>query len=245
MGFQQHLTAPVRNRLFAPIVAACLLLALLIAGGVLAFVFSQSAGSDPPAEVSAFKKPPTSQPAAVFDVREANGTSLTILPANIDGEALTIELADGVTLEGFVAGRPADIEPGTSLTFIGEPDPVRNFVIRQVIAIREPVTSQADGLPQSAGGFTGAELLINPNHRIILWGPVESITFFPDANRTEVSLAGPDGPILVQIYSGIPLFFIEAYDSPIADGDRFAFHAPAGASPARAQAILIAPQGAR
>ncbi len=237
--------APSRRRLIAPVVAVVLVLALLVGGGAVAFIASQSAGSDAPPEAGPFLTPAPARPAAIFDVREANGASLTLLPANIEGEALTATLAAGVVLEALVPGPPSRIEPGQWLIFIGERDPVRNFVIRQVIAITEPGAPQADGLARSPAGFTGAELVSNPDQRPVLWGRVVAITQHADEGGAEVTLDGADGPITMQIFAAMPLFFVEPYDGPITDGDKFAVRAPAGTSPAGAEAVLVAPQGAR
>lgn len=225
--------------------AAVLALALLVGGGVVAFVVSQSAGSDAPPEAGPFVTPQPANPVAVFDVREVNGASLTLLPANIEGDAFTATLQAGVTLEAYVPGPASRIEPGTWLTFVGEQDPVRNYVIRQVIAIEDAGTPQSDGLARSPAGFTGAEMLSNPNHRLVLWGRVESITYYPSDGGADITLAGPDGPVTVQVFAPIPLFFVEPYDAPITDGDKIAIRAPAGTSPAGAGAILVSPQGAR
>ncbi|MDE2670666.1 MAG: hypothetical protein OXI51_13560 [Chloroflexota bacterium] len=233
------------RRLAAPLTAAVLLLALLVGGGIVAFVVSQSAVSDAPPEAGPFVTPPPANPAATFDVREANGATLTLLPANIEGDAFTATLSPGVTLEAFVPGLPSRIEPGAWLTFIGEQDPVRNYVIRQVIAIRDAGAPGPDGLARSPAGFTGVEMLSNPNHRPVLWGRVESITVYPSDGGADVVLAGPDGPITVEILARVPLFFVEPYDAPITDGDHIAILAPAGASPTGAEAILVSPQGAR
>ena len=237
--------APLRRRLVAPVVAILLVLALLVGGGALAFIASQSAGSDAPPEAGAFVTPGPAQPAAVFDVREANGASLTLLPANAEGQSLTVTLPPGVVLESLVPGLPSHIEPGQWLVFIGEDDPVRNFVIRQLIVIQEPGEPLADGLARSPAGFTGAELLSNPDHRAILWGRVETVTPGASEGAVDITLAAPDGPITVQIFAAIPLFFVGSYDAPITAGDRIATRAPAGASPASAEAILVSPQGAR
>lgn len=247
MAVEEPLTppAPSRRRLVAPLTATALVLALLVAGGIVAFVVSQSSGSDAPPVAGPFVTPGATNPVAVFDVREANGGTLTLLPANIEGEALTTTLQAGVRLEAFAPGQPSRIEPGQWLVFTGEGDPVRNYVIRQVIAIAEPGAPLADGLARSPAGFIGTELLSNPNHRPVLWGLVESVTYYPTDGGADVTLAGPDGPITVEIYQGMTLFFVESYDAPITDGDRIAIHAPAGTSPANAGAILVAPQGAR
>lgn len=247
MALEEPLTppSPSRRRLVAPVAAAVVVLALLVGGGVVAFVVSQSAGSDAPPEAGPFVTPPPANPAATFDVREANGATFTLLPANIEGDAFTATLSPNVTLEAFVPGLPSRIEPGTWLTFIGERDPVRNYVIRQVIAIRDAGAPGADGLARSPAGFTGVEMLSNPRHRPVLWGRVESITVYPSDGGADVVLAGPDGPITVEILARIPLFFVEPYDAPITDGDHIAILAPAGASPAGADAILVSPQGAR
>ena len=247
MAIEEPLTppAPSRRRLVAPLLAVVLVLALLVGGGAVAFTVSQSAGSDAPPEAGPFLTPAAARPAAIFDVREANGPSLTLLPANIEGESLTVTLAAGVVFEALVPGLPSRIEPGQWLTFIGERDPVRNFVIRQVIAITEPGAPHADGLARSPAGFTGAELVSNPDQRPVLWGRVEAITQRAEEGGAEVTLAGPDGPITVQIFAAMPLFFVEPYDGPIIDGDRIATRAPAGTSPASAEAVLVAPQGAR
>ncbi len=214
-------------------------------GGIAAFLVSQSAGSDAPPEAGPFAVPAPARPVAVFDVREANGATLTLLPANVEGEALTATLAAGVALEALVSGPPAAIEPGHWLTVIGDGDPVRNYVIRGVIVIREPGAPLADGLARSPAGFTGLELLSDPNHRPVLWGRVETVAAGADEGGAEVTLAGPDGPIAVRLLAGVPLLFVEPHDAPIADGDRIAALAPAGTSPAGAPALLVAPQGAR
>ena len=247
MAIEEPLTPPPpsRRRLVAPVTAAALLLALLVGGGIVAFVVSQSAGSDAPPEAGAFVTPQPANPVAVFDVREANGASLTLLPANIEGEAFTATLLAGVTLEAYVAGLPSGIEPGAWLVFTGERDPVRNYVIRQVIAIRDPGAPGADGLARSPAGFTGLELVSNPDHRPVLWGRVESVTHYPSDGGADIVLAGPDGPITVEILARVPLFFVEPYDAPITDGDKIAIRAPAGTSPDAAGAILVEPQGAR
>ena len=126
-------------------------------------------------------------------------------------------------------GLPSGIERGQWLTFTGEGDPVRNYVIRQVIVIREPGAPLADGLARSAAGFTGLELLSNPNHRPVLWGRVESVTPGATEGGADVTLSGPDGPITVQLLAGVALFFLEPYDAPITGGDRIATRAPAAA----------------
>ena len=237
--------APLRRRLLAPVAAIVVVLALLVGGGAVAFIVSQSAGSDAPPEAGPFVTPQPARPAAVFDVREINGATLTLLSANTEGEPLTVALPPGVVLEALVPGLPSGIERGQWLTFTGEGDPVRNYVIRQVIVIREPGAPLADGLARSAAGFTGLELLSNPNHRPVLWGRVESVTPGATEGGADVTLSGPDGPITVQLFAGVSLFFLEPYDAPISGGDRIATRAPAGASPASAQAVLVTPQGAR
>jgi len=236
--------APSRRRLVAPLAAVGLVLALLVGGGIAAFVVSQSASSDAPPEAAPFVTPAPALPVATFDVREADGAEVTLLPANIEAEAFTATLPAGVAVEALVPGTPDQLEAGQWLVFVGERDPVRNYVIRQVIAIREPV-EQPDGLARSPAGFTGAELLTNPAHRTVLWGPIESVTYYPEDGSANVTLAGPDGPIDVQIIAGVPLVFVGPYDAAIADGDRIATRAPAGTSPASADAILVSPQGAR
>jgi hypothetical protein len=230
----------------APALATALVLALLVGGGVVAFVVSQSSGSDAPPEAAPFATPGPANPVAVFDVREANGASLTLLPANIEGEALTVTLQAGARLEAFVPGLPSRIEPGHWLIFTGERDPVRNYVIRQIIVITEPGAPLADGFARSPAGFLGTEFVSNPRHSSVLWGLVEAVTFYPEDGGADVTLAGPDGLVTVEIYrAALPLFFVESYSAPITDGDRIAIRAPAGASPANANAILVAPQGAR
>ncbi len=275
--------APSRQRLVAPLTAAAIVLALLVGGGIAAFTVSQSASSDAPTEPGPLATPAPAYPIATFDVREADGARLTLLPANIDGEALSVTLREGVTLEALVPGPPSRLAEGQWLLLIGEGDPVRNSVIRQVIALTEPGAPGADGLARSAAGFTGAELVSNPLEQVVLWGRIERVT--PDASASarpewvprtvwrrlegvapaggiaagpppeqstaddgvsvEVTLAGPDGPITVVIQPHANLFFVEPYDGPIAGGDRIATRAPAGMSPANAEAILVAPQGAR
>ena len=237
--------APSRRRLIAPVVAVVLVLALPCRGrGRRLHRFAVGRQRRAP-EAGPFLTPAPARPAAIFDVREANGASLTLLPANIEGEALTATLAAGVVLEALVPGPPSRIEPGQWLIFIGERDPVRNFVIRQVIAITEPGAPQADGLARSPAGFTGAELVSNPDQRPVLWGRVVSVSQQTSEGGAEVTLAGPDGPITMQIFAAMPLFFVEPYDGLITDGDKFAVRAPAGTSPAGAEAVLVAPQGAR
>lgn len=249
MAIEEPLTPPTpsRRRLAAPVAATVLVLALLVGGGAVAFIVSQSAGSDAPPEAGPFVTPQPALPAAVFDVREANGATLTLLPANIQGQAFTATLSPGVMLEALVPGPPSRIEPGHWLIFIGEDDPVRNYVIRQVITITEPSAPHGDGFARSPAGFTGLELLSNPEHLPILWGRVQTIApgDSDSDGGTEVTIAGPDGPVAVQLFGGIPLHFVESYDTPITDGDRIATRAPAGASPAGAGAILVSPQGAR
>ncbi len=247
MAVEEPLTppAPPRRRLVAPVTAAALVLALLVGGGMVAFFVSQSSGSDAPPAAGPFVTPGPTNPVAAFDVREVNGATLTLLPANIEGEPLTTTLQAGVTLEAFVPGLATRLEPGQWLVFTGEGDPVRNYVIRQVIAIVDPGAPLADGLARSPAGFIGTELLGNPNHRPVLWGLVESVTVYPTDGGADVTLAGPDGPITVEIYQGVTLFFVEPYDAPITDGDRIAIRAPGGTDPANAGAILVAPQGAR
>ena len=235
---------PSRRRLVAPVAAVVVVLALLVGGGAVAFIVSQSAGSDAPPAAGPFVTPQPANPAAVFDVREANGASLTLLSANTEGEALTATLQAGATLEAFVPALASRIEAGHWLTFVGEGDPVRNYVIRQVIAIEQPGAPQADGLARSPAGFTGLELLSDPGLLPILWGRVEAVTHYDDGGA-DIALAGPDGPITVRIFAQVPLFFVEPYDVPITGGDRIATRAPAGASPASAEAILVSPQGAR
>ena len=250
MAIDERLTppappAPARRRLLAPLAAGALVLALLVGGGLAAFLASQSAGSDAPPEADPFTAPAAARPVAVFDVREANGPTLTLLPANVEGEALTATLPAGVALEALVPGPPAAIEPGHWLTVIGDGDPVRNYVIRSVIAIREPGAPGPDGLARSPAGFTGLELLSDPAHRPVLWGRVETVAPGPDEGGVEVTLAGPDGPIAVRLLAGVPLLFVEPHAAPIADGDRIAALAPAGTFPAAAPALLVAPQAAR
>ena len=89
----------------------------------------------------------TAPPGKHLEADALNGGSLTLLPANIEGEPLTTRLRDGVTLEAFVPGLASRIEPGPPLlsrngtgssSRARVPDPVRNYVIRQVIAIVEP-----------------------------------------------------------------------------------------------------------
>ncbi len=237
---------PSRRRLIAPVTVALLVLALLAGGGIAAFLASQSAGSDAPPEAGPFVTPAPANPAAVFDVREADGDALTLLPANIEGEAFTATLSPGAAFEAFAPGLPADVEAGHWLTVIGEGgDPVRNYVIRQVIVIREPGTPAAGGLARSPAGFTGLELVSDPDQRPVLWGLVQSVAVDAASGGATVTLAGPDGPITVELYAGAPLFFIGPYEAPVSGGDRIAVRAPAGVSPAGAGAVLVAPQGAR
>ena len=236
--------APSRRRLVAPLAAVAIVLALLVGGGIAAFVVSQSASSDAPPEAAPFVTPGPALPVAIFDVREANGAEVTLLPANIEADAFTATLPPGVALEALIPGTPDQLEAGQWLVFVGERDPVRNYVIRQVIAIREPV-EQRDGPARSPAGFTGAELVTDPAWRTVLWGAIESVTYYPQDGGANVTLAGPDGPIDVQILAGVPLVFVGPYEAAITDGDRIATRAPAGTSPAGAGAILVSPQGAR
>ena len=85
------------------------------------------AGTDPPPTLALGhpRRPPGR--ALIGDVREGGG-----LPAT-----MTTRLRDGVTLEAFVPGLASRIEPGHWLVFTGEGDPVRNYVIRQVMPRRE------------------------------------------------------------------------------------------------------------
>ncbi len=236
---------PARRRLIAPFAAAALVLALLVGGGVAAFLVSGASSSDAPPPPGPFEAPPPARPTALFDVREANGASLTLLPANIEGEAITVALAAGAEIEALVPTDSTAIAPGHWLMFLGAADPVRNFVIRRVIALREPGAPQAGGLARSPAGFTGAEVVADPSLRPILWGRVEAVAPGAGAGAVEVILTGPDGPIIVQLLAGVPFAFVEPWDAPIADGDRIATRATAGTSPANAQAVLVAPQGAR
>ena len=247
MALEEPLAPPtsLRRRLAAPLTVAVLALALLTGGGIAAFLASQSAGSDAPPEAGPFVTPSPANPAAVFDVREANGPALTLLPANVEGEAISVTLNPGAALEAIAPGLPADIERGHWLTVIGEGDPVRNYVIRRVIVLREPAPPADGGPARSAAGFTGLEILSDPNLRPVLWGRVESVAHSPVAGGAAVTLAGPDGPVAVELYAGAPLFFVGPSDAPVRDGDRIAARGPAGVSPAGARAILIAPRGAR
>ena len=101
-----------RRRLMAPAILAAIVLLLLGGGGIAAFFVAQSAGSDAPPRPGAFVVPAAGRPVALFDVREANGAVLTLLPANIDGEALTVTFAAGTAIEALVPASPSVIAPG-------------------------------------------------------------------------------------------------------------------------------------
>lgn len=236
-----------RWRRTAPLVAAALLLVLVVGGGIAAFTLSRPATSDAPAPPPPFAAPPPASPATRFDVREASGGALTLAPASHEGQPLTVALDPAAAVEALLPLDPAAIAPGHWLTVLGEPDPVRNFVIRRIVALREPSAPAADGLARSPAGFTGAELTANPAWRPLLWGPVAAVAPDPDAGEGAVAatLAGPDGPVTLLLLPGVPMFAVEPWSAPVAEGDQLAIRAPAGADPADARAILVAPRAAR
>lgn len=237
--------APVpRWRRAAPFAAAALLLALVVGGGIAAFSLSRPATSDAPAPPPPFAEPPPASPVTRFDVREASGGTLTLAPASHEGQPLTVALAPAAAVEALLPLAPDAIAPGHWLTVLGEPDPVRNFVIRRIVALREPSAPAADGLARSPAGFTGAELAADPAWRPLLWGTVAAVAPDPDAGEGAVvaTLAAPDGPVTLLLLPGSPLFAVEPWAAPVAEGDQLAIRAPAGADPADARAILVAPR---
>ncbi len=247
MAIEEPLTqpAPARRRLMAPVILGALILTLLVGGGIAAFVVSKSAGSDAPPRPGEFVIPEGARPVALFDVREADGQELTLLPANIEAEALTVVLAAGTTIEALVPTTLDAIAPGHWLTILGNSDPVRNFVIRQIILLLEPTAPAADGLARSPAGFVGDEVIPDKTWLPVIWGLVETVAPGEIEGTTLVTLSGPDGPIMVQLFAGVTLSSVESYTTEIASGDRIATRAQPGTSPAAASAVLVSPQGAR
>ncbi len=244
MAVGEPLAPAPRWRRAAPLAAAALLLAVVVGGGIAAFTLSRPATSDAPAQPAPFAAPPPASPATRFDVREASGGTLTLAPASHEGQPLTVALAPDAAVEALVPLGPDAIAPGHWLTVLGEPDPVRNFVIRRIVLLRAPSAPAADGLARSPAGFTGAELTANPAWRPVLWGAVDSVAPDPAAGEGAVvaTLAGPDGPVTLLLLPGVPLVAVEPWAAPVAEGDQLAIRAPAGADPADARAILVAPR---
>ena len=236
---------PARRRIRAPIVLGALILTLLVGGGIAAFVASKSAGSDAPPRPGELVVPEVARPVALFDVREADGQELTLLPANTEADALTVVLAAGTTIEALVPTTADVIAPGHWLTILGNADPVRNFVIRHIILLPEPSAPAADGLARSPAGFVGDEVIPDKTWLPIIWGLVETVAPGEIEGTTLVTLSSPDGPITVQLFAGVTLSSVAPYTSAITDGDRIATRARPGTSPAEASAVLVSPQGAR
>ena len=236
---------PGRRGFLRPLIASALVLVLLAGGGTAAFIVSQSAGSDAPPQPNAFSPPASTYRIALFDVREANGDKITLIPANTEGDAFTISLPVGVAIEAMVTASPSTIVPGDWLTILGNSDPVRNFVIRHVIIVPMAGAPSADGLVRSPAGFIGNEIISDISQRPVLWGRVEAVSPGNDDGTALVTLTGPNGPITVQLFNGAVLSRIEPHVNAIAGGDRIASRAEAGTSPEGAQAVLVNPQGAR
>ena len=246
MAVGEPLAPMPRWRRAAPLALAAALLALILGGGVAAFTLSRPATSDAPSPPGAFATPPPASPVARFDVREASGGTLTLAPASHEGAPLTATLRADAAVEALLPLAPAAVAPGHWITVIGEPDPVRNFVIRRIVVLPEPSAPAADGLARSPAGFTGAELAADPAWRPLLWGPVVSVAPAPDAGEgaVEAALAGPDGPVALLLAPRAPLYAVEPWPAPVAEGDQLAIRAPADADPADARAILVAPSAA-
>ena len=149
MAAAEPLAPAPRWRRVAPFAAAALLLALVVGGGIAAFSLSRPATSDAPAQPPPFAAPPPASPVTRFDVREASGGALTLAPASHEGQPLTVALDPATAVEALLPLAPDAIAPGHWLTVLGEPDPVRNFVIRRIVALREPSAPAADGLARS------------------------------------------------------------------------------------------------
>lgn len=247
MAVGEPLAPMSRWRRAAPLAGAAALIALIVGGGIAAFTLSRPATSDAPSPPGAFAPPPPASPVARYDVREASGGALTLAPASHEGAPLTARPRAGAAVEALLPLAPDGVAPGHWITVIGEPDPVRNFVIRRIVVLREPSAPAADGLARSPAGFTGAELSADPAWQPVLWGPVLSVAPAPDAGEgaVEAALDGPDGPVMLLLAPGAPLFAVEAWAAPVAEGDQLAIRAPADADPAEARAILVAPRDAR
>ena len=246
MAIGEPLAPMPRWRRAAPLALAAALLALILGGGVAAFTLSRPATSDAPSSPGAFATPPPASPVARFDVREASGGALTLAPASHEGAPLTATLRADAAVEALLPLAPAAVAPGHWITVIGEPDPVRNFVIRRIVVLPAPSAPAADGLARSPAGFTGAELTADPAWRPLLWGPVVSVAPAPDAGEgaVEAALASPDGPVTLLLAPRAPLYAVEPWPAPVAEGDQLAIRAPADADPADARAILVAPSAA-
>ena len=246
MAVGEPLAPMPRWRRAAPLALAAALLALILGGGIAAFTLSRPATSDAPSSPGAFAIPPPASPVARFDVREASGGALTLAPASHEGAPLTATLRADAAVEALLPLAPAAVAPGHWITVIGEPDPVRNFVIRRIVVLPAPSAPAADGLARSPAGFTGAELTADPAWRPLLWGPVVSVAPAPDAGEgaVEAALAGPDGPVTLLLAPRAPLYAVEPWPAPVAEGDQLAIRAPADADPADARAILVAPSAA-
>lgn len=213
---------------------------LLVAAAVaIVIVAGRQGGVDAPRLPGDFVlDSPLGESYAAFDVRELQGAVVTIssLTAS-DDELLQVEFSDTARIELLDYATIGDIEPGQWIAVIGIPNEVFNFSIVSIVILPEFVPAPGN-LAVTLGGFYGHEAgrglssadLLRP----VLGGEVIAI------GEDTVTMAGPDGDIMLQIFEGAPLFLLR--DATVADirsGDRLAVHATAADDPAVAGAILI------
>jgi hypothetical protein len=209
-------------------------LAVIVASLVAVVALSQTVGgSDAPPEPPAFAGVPPS-PLTVMDVKQRDGDVLTLVR---DGVETAFTVPPEALIERLQPIDAGDIREGDTLTVIGIPNEVLSFSIHFIVVVDGP-TQTVDGVARSAGGFAGHEASGDRADRPVIGGVVES------ARGDEVVVAGPDGPVTVELNEAEParLFRVQEVEvEAIQDGDRVAanFAAPT------IGAILVMPPESR
>jgi len=162
-------------------------------------------------------------------VQQARGDTVTVATAtgNVD-----LHLGAGTRVEALTAAKPAAIVVGDYLTVGGVPNLVNAFAVKEVVLIPAAEAAAAGaGPPRSKAGFTGWEAYDDPKEAPELFGRVAAIV--PGGVR----LDGPAGEVTVLLDEHSVLRRLDAGGVDLLHGgDRIAFPASAGASPA---ALLV------
>lgn len=196
---------------------------------------NRSGGSGAPSQPGPFSLPGPAETFTAFDVRQADGSALTVAPAG-GGSTQAVTLADGTVVEALRPAAAGAIEVGDWVVVIGIPNEVRNFAITRLAVITEPGDVGADGLARSPGGFVGVEGSRNGEERAITGGSVQS------ASSDGIVLDGPSGDITIAFEGAPPVFLLASIEAAeVRPGDRLVI-AGDGALDA-AEAVLVVPEG--
>ena len=217
---------------------------VVVVGGVVGIVLAAGLGTQgAPPEPAAFVPPGAVNPATLYDVRQAEGEVLTLVRVDGTGSAIEATVPADTPIESLEESPLGEIAPGDALAVFGTGDLVRNFTI--VRLVRFPGGAETvEGFPRSPLGFTGHEVRTDAEERPVLRGVVEEVTV-TEAGAL-VSLAGPDGPIELDLFEGAPLLTLtETTAESLGDGDRIAVLGPDGTVPSAGAPILVLPDGAR